>query len=324
MNRRVFLAFVPAVFARPLAAAAQPAAGRRIGYLSDESSSVGAASFEPIAQGLRELGYVGDRSITFESRYADGQTGAFPGLAAELVRRNVAVIVTVGTLATRAARSATGTIPIVFTRIADPVGLGLVASLARPGGNLTGVSVLTRDLAAKWLDLLAEAMPGLKRLGVMWDPAFPPAALQRREIERAARVLHLDLLPIEVPAAQPADAAVRALVERRAQALLVVPALLTESRRRLVALVSQHRLPTMWYRREFVDAGGLMSYDTNHAEMYRRAAAYVDKLLKGARPGDLPVEQPTTFELVINLKAARALGLAIPPSLLTRADQVLE
>jgi putative ABC transport system substrate-binding protein len=324
VNRRAFLAFVSAVFARPLAAASQPAGGRRIGYLSDESSSVGVASFEPIAQGLRELGYVGDRSITFESRYADGQSGALPGLAAELVRRNVAVIVTVGTLATRAARSATGTIPIVFTRIADPVGLGLVASLARPGGNLTGVSVLTRDLAAKWLDLLAEAMPGLKRLGVMWDPAFPPAALQRREIERAARVLHLDLLPIEVPAAQPADAAVRALVERRAQALLVVPALLTESRRRLVALVSQHRLPTMWYRREFVDAGGLMSYDTNHAEMYRRAAAYVDKLLKGARPGDLPVEQPTTFELVINLKAARALGLTIPPSLLTRAEQVLE
>jgi putative ABC transport system substrate-binding protein len=324
MNRRLFLASIPAVLARPRRAEAQPATGPSIGYLSDESSAVGSASFESITQGLEGLGYVGGRSLTFEPRYADGHTGALPALAAELVRRKVAVIVTVGTSATRAARSATGAIPIVFTRIADPVGLGLVASLARPGGNLTGVSVLTRDLAAKWLDLLAEAMPGLRRVGVIWDPAFPAAALQRREIERAARVLHLELMPVEVPAAQSSDAAVRALLDRRAQALLVVPALLTEQRRRLVALANQHRLPTMWYRREFVDAGGLMSYDTNHSEMYRSAASYVDKLLRGARPGDLPVEQPTTFELVVNLRAARALGLTIPRSLLTRADQVIE
>jgi putative ABC transport system substrate-binding protein len=242
-----------------------------------------------------------------------------------LVRLKVDVIVAVGTPATRAAKNATETIPIVFTRIADPVALGLVASLARPSGNLTGVSVLTLDLAAKWLELLTEAMPGARRVGVFWDPTFPPAVLQLREIERAARVLNVELQPVEVRAAEEFEAAGRAVVGQRAQALIVVPALLfTEQRYRLAELAVQHRLPTMWYRREQVEAGGLMSYGTNFSAMYRRAATYVDKILKGAKPADLPVEQPMKLELVINLKTAKALGLTIPPTLLFQADEVLQ
>jgi putative tryptophan/tyrosine transport system substrate-binding protein len=309
----------------PLAVEAQPTKAPRVGYLSDESGSLGSASFEPIAQGLRELGYLEGRNIVFENRYADGKPEVLPGLAAELVRLKVDVIVAVGTPATRAAKNATETIPIVFTRIADPVTLGLVASLARPSGNLTGVSVLTLDLAAKWLELLTEAMPGVRRVGVFWDPTFPPAALQLREIERAARLLNVELQPVEVRAAEEFEAAGRAVVGQRTQALIVVPALLfTEQRHRLAELAVQHRLPTMWYRREQVEAGGLMSYGTNFSAMYRRAATYVDKILKGAKPADLPVEQPMKLELVINLKTAKALDLTIPPTLLFQADEVIQ
>jgi len=286
---------------------------------------LGFASFEPIAQRLRELGYLEGRTIVFEHRYAEGKTEALSDLAADLVRLKVDVIVAVGTPATRAAKNATEMIPIVFTRIADPVALGFVASLARPSGNLTGVSVLTIDIAAKWLELLIEARPGVRRVGVFWDPTFPPAALQLREIEQAARVLNVELQPVEVRAAEAFEEAVRAVVGQGTQALIVVPALLfTEQRHRLAELAVQHRLPTMWYRREQVEAGGLMSYGTNFLDMYRRAATYVDKILKGAKPADLPVEQPIRFELIINLKTATALGLEIPPKLLALADEVIE
>ena len=314
------------LLAAPRAAAAQlPTKVPRVGYLSDESRSLGFASFEPIAQGLRELGYLEGRNIVFEYRYAEGKTEVLPGLAAELVRLKVDVIVAVGTSATRAAKNATATIPTVFTRIADPVALGLVASLAQPSGNLTGVSVLTRDLAAKWLELLTEAMPGVRRVGVVWDPTFPPAALQLREIERAARMLNVELHPVEVRAAEAFEAALRTVVGQRAQALIVVPALrFTEQWHRLAELAVQHQLPTMWYRRELVEAGGLMSYGTNFSDMYRRAATYVDKILKGAKPADLPVEQPMKLELVINLKTAQALGLTILPTLLFQADEVIK
>jgi putative ABC transport system substrate-binding protein len=325
LNRRQFLATLPmSALVGPLRAWAQPPMTPRLGYLSDEPHAIGASSFEPIAQRLRELGYVEGQNIAFAHRYAEGKEWAFPGLAAELVRMKVNVIVTVGTSAARAAKHTTSTIPIVFTRVADPVALGLVAALARPGGNLTGVSTLTPDLAAKWLELLTDSIPGLKRVGVVWDPALPPAAILLKEVARAARALRIELHPVEVRAAEASDAAVRTLVAQRAQALLVVPALLTEQRYRLAALATEHKLPTMWYRREFLSSGGLMSYDTNHAEMYRHAAVYVDKILKGARPADLPVEQPTTFEFVVNLRTAKALGLTLPPSLLVRADLVIE
>jgi len=313
------------LLAAPLAARAQqPTKVPRVGYLSDESGSLGLASFEPLAKGLRELGYLEGRTIVFENRYADGKTEVLPGLAAELVRIQVDVIVTVGTPATRAAKNATETIPIVFTRIADPVALGLVASLARPSGNLTGVSLLSPDLNARRLEIVTEAIPGGRRVGVFWDPTFPPAALELREIERAARLLNVELQPLEVRAAEELEAAMLAVVGQRAQALIVVPALLfTEQRHRIAALAVKNRLPTMLSRREHVEAGGLMSYGTNYSAMYRRAATYVDKILKGAKPADLPVEQPMRFELIINLKTATALGLTIPPSLLFQADEVI-
>ena len=298
------------LLAVPLTAhAQQPTQVSRVGYLSDESSSLGFASFEPFAQGLRELEYLEGRNIVFEHRYAEGKAEGLPSLAADLVRLKVDVIVAVGTPATRAAKNATETIPIVFTRIADPVALGLVAILAQPSGNLTGVSLIAIDLATKWLELLTEAMPGVRRVGVFWDPTFPPTILQLREIERAARELNLELQPVAVRAVEEFEAAVRAVVGQGTQALLVVPALLfTEQRHRLAALAVTHRLPTMLSRREHVEAGGLMSYGTNYSAIYRRAATYVDKILKGAKPADLPVEQPTKFELVINLKTAKALG----------------
>jgi putative ABC transport system substrate-binding protein len=211
----------------PLAARAQqPTKVPRVGYLSDESGSLGFASFEPLAKGLRELGYLEGRNIVFEHRYADGKTAVLPGLAAELVRLKVDVIVAVGTPATRAAKNATETIPIVFTRIADPVALGLVASLARPSGNLTGVSVLSPDLNARRLEIVTEAIPGVRRVGVFWDPTFPPAALELREIERAARLLNVELQPLEVRAAEELEAAVLAVAGQGVQALIVVPALL--------------------------------------------------------------------------------------------------
>ena len=326
VSRRWFLRSLTAsCLVAPYVAEAQPSGKvSRVGYLSDESSSLALASFLTITQGLRELGYVEGRNIVSERRYAQGRSEDLTGLAADLVRLNVDVIVAVGTPATRAVKSATRTIPIVFTRIADPVGLGLVTSLARPNGNLTGVSVLTSDLTAKWLELLTAAVPALKRVGIVQDPTFPPASLQLKEIERASQALNLELHVAEVRAAEAPEGAMRALIAQRVQALVVLPALLTEQRHRLAVVAIQHRLPTMWYRRELVEAGGLMSYGTNFSEMYRRAATYVDKILKGAKPADLPVEQPTRFELVLNLKTAKALGLTIPPSLLLRADQVIE
>jgi putative ABC transport system substrate-binding protein len=308
------------LLAPPAASGQQATKAPRVGYLSDEYRSFGVASFEPMAQELRRLGYLDGRNIVFEHRYAE----VLPALAAELVRLKVDVIVTVSTAATRAAKNATETIPIVFTRIADPVAFGLVTNLARPSGNLTGVSTLSPDLAAKTLELLTEALPGLRRVAVVWDPTFPAAALQLREVERAARVLKLELQPVEVRAAETPEVAVRAVAAKRTQALLVMPARPTEERRRLAGVATQQRLPTMWYRREFVEAGGLMSYGTNRSDMYRRAARYVDKILKGAKPADLPVEQPTTFELIINAKTASALGLTIPQSVLLRADHVIQ
>jgi putative ABC transport system substrate-binding protein len=322
----VFLVLLPiaVLLAPPAPSAQQTAKVPRVAYLSDESRSLGTASFEPMAQELRKLGYLDSRTIVFEHRYAESKTEVLPALAAELVRLKVDVIVTVGTPAARAAKNATETIPIVFTRITDPVAVGLVTSLARPSRNLTGVSNLSLGLAGKSLELLTETLPGLRRVAVVWDPTFSAAALQQKEVRQAARVLNLELLPVEVRAAETPEVVVRAVAAQRTQALLVMPALFTEERRRLAAVATQQRLPTMWYRREFVEAGGLMSYGTNRSDIYRRAASYVDKILKGARPADLPVEQPTTFELVINSKTANTLGLTIPQSVLLRADQVIQ
>jgi putative tryptophan/tyrosine transport system substrate-binding protein len=325
VRRREFIALVGSAAAWPLGVRAQPTAAQRVGFLSDESASLGPASFELITKTLRELGYVEGRNIVFERRYADDKNEALPGIAAELIRKGVDVIVTVGTPATRAAKNATNTIPIVFSRIADPVALGLVTQLARPERNLTGVTVITQDLAAKRLELLAGFIPGLKHAGVLLDPTFPSAPLELKEIESAARALNIELHQVGVRRVEELEAAVDAVARRGGQALFVVPGLLfTEQRQRIAEIAIKSRLPTMLSRREHVEAGGLMSYGMNYSEMYRRAATYVDKILKGAKPSDLPVEQPTKLELVINLKTAKALGLTIPQSILLRADEVIE
>jgi putative tryptophan/tyrosine transport system substrate-binding protein len=328
VKRRAFITLVGGAAAvLPLAAWAQqrPAAAQRVGFLSDESPSLGQASFEVIAKELGEVGYVQGRNIGFETRYADGNDGLLPGLAAELVRIGVDVIVAVGTPATRAAKGATGAIPIVFTRIADPLALGLVTNLARPGANLTGVSVVTRDLAAKRLDLLVEMIPGIKQIGALWDATFPSAIIELNEIEHAAPLLRINLRPLGVRRAEELEPAMRAMADQGTQALTVIPGLLfTEQQKRVAEIAIRNRLPTMLSRREHVEAGGLMSYGTNYSDMYRRAAAYVDKVLKGTKPGDLPVEQPTRFELVINLKTAKALDLDVPWFLQQRADEVIE
>jgi putative tryptophan/tyrosine transport system substrate-binding protein len=326
MKRRDFLGVLGGAAAWPLAARAQqPTTVQRVGYLSDESRSFGLASFELVIKTLRELGYVEGRNIVFESRYADGKHDLLLGFAAELVHQRVDVIVAVGTPAAQAAKNATEAIPIVFSRVADPIALGLVTSLARPTGNLTGVSVVTTDLDAKRLQILTEVIPGIERVGVLWEPTFPSAPLELTKIEHAARLLNIELESIGVRRAEELEAAMYAVVGRRGQALIVVPGLLfTEQRQRIAEIAIKNRLPTMLSRREHVEAGGLMSYGTNYSDMYRRAANYVYKLLKGTKPSDLPVEQPTKFELVINLKTAKLLGITVPPTLLTRADEVIE
>jgi putative tryptophan/tyrosine transport system substrate-binding protein len=235
------------------------------------------------------------------------------------------VILAIGTPATRAAKSATQTIPIVFARIADPVGLGLVSTLARPGRNLTGVSVMTRDLDAKRLELLVTTVPEARRVGALWDPSFPTAGPELQEIEGAARSLNVKIVPAEARGLGDFEPALRAVVEQHAGALIVVPSrIFTEHSQRLANMTIDAWLPTMFQRRENVEAGGLMSYGTNFPDMYRRVAAHVDKILRGAKPADIPVEQPTKFELVINMKTAKALGLTIPYTLLALADEVIE
>jgi putative tryptophan/tyrosine transport system substrate-binding protein len=315
-----------AVVAWPLAGRAQQPAGvARIGILSDTASP--ATPFEPpFAQGLRDLGYIEGQNLVIERRYV--QTKPYeilPSLAAELVGLQPDVILAIGTAAARAAKDATQTIPIVFTRSADPVGFGLVASLARPGGNVTGLSIQAVDLMAKRLELLSTAIPDAKRVGALWYPSDPTAAAQFREVEGAARSLNLELVPVSVSGPRDFEPALRAMVEQRVGALIVVPSgFFSEHFRELADLAIKARLPIMFESRATVVMGGLMGYSPSYPDMYRRAAAYVVKILKGAKPADLPVEQPTKFELTINLKTAQALGLTIPPAILARADEVIE
>src|SRR5215472_9503425 len=296
----------------------------RVGILSDESRAL-STSFEPFAQGLRDLGWVEGQNVTFERRYAEQKHEILPSLADDLIRVEPNVIVAIGTGAARAAKSATQTIPIVFARIGDPIDYGLVPSLSRPGGNLTGVSLLTREIEGKLVEMLITAVPDAKRVGVLWDPSFPAAGPVFREIEGAARSLNLELVPAEVRGPDDLEPAFRAMVEGRANALIVAAGIIfMEYRQRLLDLTGKARLPSMFLRKEFVVAGGLMSYGPNYSDMYRRAATYVDKILKGTKPADLPVEQPTRFELVVNLKTAQSLGLTVPPSILARAGEVIE
>src|SRR5215469_13073641 len=327
MIRRTWLvALALSLFAWSLSAdAQQPTKVPRVGILSDESRAM-ATSFEPIAQGLRDLGWVEGQNVTFERRYAEQKYEILQSLAADLIRVQPDVIVAIGTGPAWAAKSATSTIPIVFARIGDPVGYGLVPSLSRPGGNLTGVSLLTRELEGKRLELLITAVPDAKRVGVLWDASFPAAGPVFEEIEGAARSLNSELIPAEVRGPDDFEPAFRAMVEERASAMIVpgLGIIFGEHRQRLLDLTAKAQLPAMFLRKEFVEAGGLMSYGPSWRDMYRRAAAHVDKILKGAKPADIPVEQPTKFELVVNLKTAKALGLTVPPLVLARAEEVIE
>jgi len=328
MDRRTFLAGTGAMLlAAPLAAGAQqPAKVPRIGYLSPLSPPADSIRIEAFRQGLRDLGYVEGQNIAIEYRYAEGRFDRLPDLAAELVRLKVEVIVAASTPGILAAKNATSTIPIVMTLSADPVPTGLVSSLARPGGNITGLSLLSGELNQKRLELLKEVVPNLSRVAALWNPANPASRFQLKETEAAARVLGVQLQPLEVRGPDPDfEGAFQAATRGRAGALITPDDLLIFIHRtRIVDFAAKKRLPAMHGFRELADAGGLMSYTANRPHLFRGAAMYVDKILKGAKPADLPVEQPTKFELVINLKTAKALGLTIPPSLLGRADEVIQ
>jgi putative ABC transport system substrate-binding protein len=296
----------------------------RIGFLCPLSSP--GPPFEAFRRRLQELGYVEGQNVVIDVRYAKEDPKQLPALAAELVRSKVDVLVPMGPAPNRAARQATAVIPIVMTAAADPVALGLVASLARPGGNITGVSVRSAELAAKRLELLKEFVPGLARVGVLWDPQEPEEAVEWSSVQAAARKLGLQVQSVEVPAFAAVDDEFVASGKLRPDALVNLGWISASMfrGRHLVKLAARHRLPAMYARTGLVEAGGLISYGPNWEEVWRQLAAYVDKVLKGAIAADLPVEQPTRFELVINLKTAKALGLTVPPSVLLRADRIIE
>ena len=296
----------------------------RIGYLTGVSLSADSPRFEGFRQGLRELGYVEGKNIVIEYRYAEGKLDRLPALAAELVRLKVDIIVSAGATGTRAAKEATTTIPIVMAQDPDPVGSGFVASLARPGGNITGLSSLTADLSGKRLELLKEILPKLSRLAVLGTSASPGMAQQLRETELAAGAFGMQFQFLDILDPKDIEAEFRAATKWRADAVLVLRGpVLTSQRTQVVELAVKSRLPATYPETEYVEAGGLMSYGVSNIDLFRRAATYVDKILKGTKPADLPVEQPIKFEFIINLKAAKQIGLTIPPNVLARADRVI-
>jgi putative ABC transport system substrate-binding protein len=324
MKRRAFLTLLGgSAVSWPLAARAQqPAKLPTICYLGGGGSINQRAWVDAFVQRLRELGWIEGRTVVIEYRWAEGRSERAAETAAEFVRLKADVIVTDGTPSIVAAKQATSVIPIVFAAAGDPVGSGLVASLARPGGNVTGLSVQAADLAGKRLEILREVIPGLRRLAIMSRIGSPTA--QRREAQAAAHTLGLEVVPAEIRRAEDIAPAFDAL-KGRADALYVFgDPLMATNRIRINTLAQGARLPTIYSQREFVEAGGLMSYGPNFPDLHRRAAEYVDKILRGAKPGDLPVEQPTKFDFIINLTTAKALGLEIPSTLLARADEVIE
>jgi putative tryptophan/tyrosine transport system substrate-binding protein len=307
------------------AEAQQPTKIPRIGFLGAISASANSARNEAFRQGLRELGYVEGKSIVIEYRYAEGKLDHLSALAAELVRLKVDVIVSAGPEPTRSAKEATATMPIVMGFDNDPVGNGFVASLARPGGNVTGLSTLAPELSGKRLELLKEIVPKLSRVAVFGTSTQPGNAQALRETELAASALGVKLQYLDVLSPKDIETAFRAASKGRPDAVLVLSSSLVFSQRTHIAqLASKSRLPAIYYAAEFVEDGGLITYGVSIADLFRRAATYVDKILKGAKPADLPVEQPIKFELVINLKTAKQIGLTIPPNVLVRADKVIK
>jgi ABC-type uncharacterized transport system substrate-binding protein len=299
----------------------------RIGWLvTGVPSSSSSLSLEAFRQGLRDLGYIEGKNIQIESRYAEGKLDRLPSLVAELVQSKVDVLISGTLVAIRAAKQATNTIPIVMVLSVDPVATGLVDSLARPGGNITGLTNLARDLSGKRLELFKEVVPGISHVGMLRDADDPSAAIGFKEYEAVARALKVQLQSLEVHGPNPdLEGAFQAAAKGRANALITIRgSLFNRYPKRIADLAIKNRLPLMFERNEYVEAGGLMSYATNDVDQWRRAATYVDKILKGAKPSELPVEQPTKFELVFNLKTAKQIGLTIPPNVLARADKVIK
>ena len=295
----------------------------RIGYLGSSAAS-SSALIDAFRQGLRERGYVEGKNIVVEARWTEGKTETIPDLTAELVRLNVDMIVTSITLAVQAARKLTTTIPIIVVGIGDPVGTGLVASLARPGGNVTGLSGLAPELSGKRVDLLKEAFPKVSRVGVFWNPASPSNALGWKETEAAARPAAIQLKSLEVKSPDDFERAFGIAAKERVNALIVIrDNVFSVGRQQILAFAAKRRLPAIYPAEEYVEVGGLMSYGPDLPDIFRRAATYVDKILKGTKPADLPVEQPMKFEFIVNLKTAKQIGLTIAPNVLVRADRVI-
>jgi putative ABC transport system substrate-binding protein len=327
VKRRKFIAFLggAAVAAASAVRAQQPAKSRRIGILETVSPSLNASNLEALRRGLRELGYVENQNYILEYRSADGEGGRFPALADELVRLGVDLIVTRGTPAARAAKGATETIPIVMAAIGEPLGMGVVASLARPGGNVTGLSAFVTELAGKRVELLKELRPGNSVAAFVHNMGNPVVPQQWEETTKAAQKLGIEVVLLDVRTRDNIPAAFEMAKARHVDTLLVgIDALIQEHGQLIVDLAAKYRLAAIYPSREFVDAGGLMAYGVSYPDLYFRSATFIDRIFHGAKAGDLPVEQPTKLELVINLKAANALGLDVPPALLSRADQVIE
>ena len=326
MSKKILcFALYALLFALGVCAQAQQTAGTapRIGFLSTAALSSLSPRLDALHQGLRELGYVEGKNIAIEYRSAEGHINRLPELATELVRLKVDCIVTAGENPTHAAKQATSTMPIIMTTVGDPVGLGFVAGLARPGGNITGLSTYSADLAGKRMELLKETIPRLSRVAILSDPRS--LSLELKSTEAAARLLKVQLISLEVQSLDELENAFRSSARSRAGAVIIMPGgFFNTNQTRLAELAAKHRLPGMYLEQEFVLAGGLMTYATSIPDLYRRAATYVDKVLKGAKPADLPVEQPKKFDFIINLKAAKQIGLTIPPNVLARADRVIK
>jgi putative tryptophan/tyrosine transport system substrate-binding protein len=325
MKRREFITLVGGAATMPLAAHAQSSSTRKIGFLGTTNPSAQTQWTAAFMSGLRELGWTEGQNLTIEYRWAEGHTERFPEIAAEFVRLNVNAIVTAGTEATLAAKRASSTIPIVFATTGDPVATGLVASLSRPGGNVTGLSNQAHDLAAKRMELLRELLPGLGRLAILANIGNPLAVLQMAEAKVAAGKLGIEVVTVEIRQGDDIGPALKEATQSRSEALYVVNDVVTlHHRQSIAALALQARMPTMHDIREHVEAGGLISYGPNQADLFRRAAAQIDKILRGTKPADIPVEQPSKFDLIINAKTATALGINAPALVLARADEVID
>jgi putative ABC transport system substrate-binding protein len=328
MKRREFITLLGgATIVWPLAALAQQPLAKvfRIGFLGNSTAELEANLVGPFRDGLRALGYEEGRNIVIEYRWAEGKYERFPALIAELIALKVDVIVTAGTPASLAVKKATTSIPLVMVAVGDPVATGLVASLGRPGGNITGLTSMSSEMEGKRLELLKEVVPKITHVAVLWNAGSPIQAIEEGEVRAAAQVLGMKMLSLGVRTQEEIEDALAAIVRERPGALLVLAdRLFLHHRTHIMDFAAQHRLPGVHAYRELVEAGGLMSYGPSYADMHRRAATYVDKILKGAKPADLPVQAPTKYEVVINLKTAKALGLDAPAPVLARADEVIE